>query len=83
MIVTHRYFDDLISDDFESVFANATETSFGRGSKRKRTQGAVCEPKSNNSMDHVGEGRLKEEDDIYDTQSRIEFIDSYSEDEKY
>ena len=76
LIVTHRYFDDMISNDFESVFANATETSFGRGLKRKGTQSAVCELKSKYSVDHVGE------DDIYEIQSRIEFIDSYRENEK-
>ena len=88
LIITHKYFDELISKDFDLVLANKTKSLFGSGLKRKRVQ---CNnpflkqnskmPKSDLSLDHIDEERLKEDDSISYIKSRIEFSDSESEDD--
>ena len=88
LISTHQYFDDLISKDFNSVLANATEPNAGHGLKRKWVQIHDSEllqklkvPKTDSSLGLVEGRSLNEDDDICHIQSRIEFSDSHSEDE--
>ena len=88
LITTHKYLNDLISRDVDFVLANGTETLAGQGFKRKLVEIHDSElmqklkvPKTDSSLGLVGEGRLKEDDDISHIQSRIEFSDSDSEDE--
>ena len=88
LIATHKYFDTMVSNDFDFVLANASEPNVEHGLKRKLVQSDFSELLQKSKMSKIdsslglgGEGRLKEDDNISHIQSRIEFSDSDCEDE--
>ena len=80
MINTHKYFDDLISEDLVFILANKEEPHEKHGLKRKGAHSDVSElfqmkrkvPKTNSSLAHVGEKVLREDKNISHLQRWIE-----------